>query len=565
MEDKPVRRSTLLRPQKLIFVYRRLGVLLVIIIAIYGCAIQPYWKGPESSISFNWNLSAPTNVERPDNYTPLTKASADLGPAELRDGKYIGLAVSGGGSRAAVFASAVMYELEQLSILGQVDLISCASAGCIPSAYYALNRKTGFVFTPSSVLEEFSQNISSHTLRRILWPNPLNLAKMLSGAANRTDMLAQVLDDLYFHEATFADLERSDGPKLLIHATTKTSMVKFVFSDHVSPATTNFHIIKSDLRSYPLSYAVTAGAAYPLWFRPMTMEDFRDGGYLRLFDGGAYDNLSISSQREVIDRILINRAAVDATKYRFSPNPIPWQENHQKDLIHACLLIFIDSAPSVGAEPSTLWNEGNRRSLNFPLDIFPETDTVENTVDLLFYQRRSEILHQLDLIPPNTSLARTSFKTLRSPRFSFTRQTVYFDESEPVRSLDCIVWNIALPNLYSTLPSILDQVYKSEDQMDDELDNALSKPGLDQLHFLPSLFAKWPFFAISTKFSIDAQDTKLLFLSAKCLVYELDSLDKICSLLKCSPRAQNPKTCKEIRTVAGPEYSGQTNDPLSVN
>ena len=48
---------------------------------------------------------------------------------------FIGLALSGGGSRAANFGSAVLWELDRLGILQHVQYISTVSGGSLAGAY----------------------------------------------------------------------------------------------------------------------------------------------------------------------------------------------------------------------------------------------------------------------------------------------------------------------------------------------------------------------------------------------------------------------------------------------
>lgn len=56
-------------------------------------------------------------------------------------GKRIGLALSGGGYRAAAFHLGTFRCLQRLGILKNVDVISTISGGSLAGAYYALNCK----------------------------------------------------------------------------------------------------------------------------------------------------------------------------------------------------------------------------------------------------------------------------------------------------------------------------------------------------------------------------------------------------------------------------------------
>jgi hypothetical protein len=73
-----------------------------LLIVLGGCAILPgHWR-PGS------NQSWPTGKPVPD-----TAGSWKLTDLEAKDGRFLALTISGGGSRAANFGAAVMLELQQ--------------------------------------------------------------------------------------------------------------------------------------------------------------------------------------------------------------------------------------------------------------------------------------------------------------------------------------------------------------------------------------------------------------------------------------------------------------------
>lgn len=55
-------------------------------------------------------------------------------------GKKIGIALSGGGYRAAAYHIGTLRALHRLGVLDKVDVISSVSGGSIIAAYYALNK-----------------------------------------------------------------------------------------------------------------------------------------------------------------------------------------------------------------------------------------------------------------------------------------------------------------------------------------------------------------------------------------------------------------------------------------
>ena len=55
-------------------------------------------------------------------------------------GKKIGIALSGGGYRAAAYHIGTLRALHRLAVLDKIDVISSVSGGSITAAFYALNK-----------------------------------------------------------------------------------------------------------------------------------------------------------------------------------------------------------------------------------------------------------------------------------------------------------------------------------------------------------------------------------------------------------------------------------------
>ena len=62
------------------------------------------------------------------------------------EGNKIGLALSGGGYRAAAYHIGTLRALHKLKILEKVDVISSVSGGSITSAYYLLHKDNYWEF-----------------------------------------------------------------------------------------------------------------------------------------------------------------------------------------------------------------------------------------------------------------------------------------------------------------------------------------------------------------------------------------------------------------------------------
>jgi hypothetical protein len=112
-----------------------------LLLVLGGCSILPgHWRP-------GWNQPWPDGTPVPD-----TAGSWKLTELESKDDRFVALAISGGGSRAANFGAAVMLELQQRGLLEQVDVISGVSGGTLPAVYYGLGDKAG-AFTEPAVRE----------------------------------------------------------------------------------------------------------------------------------------------------------------------------------------------------------------------------------------------------------------------------------------------------------------------------------------------------------------------------------------------------------------------------
>jgi len=211
---------------------------------------------------------------------------------------FVGLAISGGGSRAAVFAWSVVEKLAALGILEHVDAISSVSGGSLAAATYVLNAHQ---LNEADDWDRFRHKLSADLLSPWLGKlaSPVNWGRMITSDVERTHLMAEVFEERFFNGATFATLEkRKDGPVLLLNATLasgKNAGDPFVFSYET------FADIGSRLDTYPISHAVMASGAFPGAFGNVTLKVFNDlnrrnepvSTFVRVFDGGVADNLGL--------------------------------------------------------------------------------------------------------------------------------------------------------------------------------------------------------------------------------------------------------------------------------
>ena len=183
------------------------------------------------------------------------------------------LAFSGGGTRAASFAYGVLEFLrntkivsakgESVRLLDQVDLITGVSGGSFTALAYGLYGEKLFDDYAARFLK---RDVQGELVRRAL--SPANWMKLASPNWGRSDLAAELYDEILFNGATFADLDRGRGPMILASATDLSTGARFVFSQGY------FDVICSDLDSVRLSRAAAASSAVPVVLSSITLNDY---------------------------------------------------------------------------------------------------------------------------------------------------------------------------------------------------------------------------------------------------------------------------------------------------
>ncbi|MBX3302155.1 MAG: patatin-like phospholipase family protein [Nitrospira sp.] len=283
----------------------------------------------------------------------------------------MGLAISGGGSRAANFGAAVMLELQERGLLQQVDVISGVSGGTLPATYYGLGDKAG-AFTPEAVRAALGFDFQSSWLWR--WLLPQNIFRFWLTDFTRSDIMVQVFNKRLYHHATFADLR--PHPKILLNATLRNDHTRFTFTDE------RFADLRSNLSRYRIANAVNASSAFPGAFDDVTLENYRPQNaealaelgldpmrYFHLYDGGPIDNLGVQAMLEYLNRHLPGK-----TLDGIFPN--------------GCLILLVDAT---SANENAELN--GRRSSRRTIDYFINTNALDATDTMLLESRRTTLQH----------------------------------------------------------------------------------------------------------------------------------------------------------------------------
>jgi len=246
----------------------------------------------------------------------------------------IGLALSGGGSRAIAFHLGCLRALNRLGLLDRIDVLSTVSGGSVIGACFHAHQGD-FASFEAKMREILSRGLAKLMCRKLFSPlgvkvagafaligfvtfcvaviriafnvltliSPRSIARHferfeirspLHRFASRTSLLEAALDDLLFGGASLSDL--SAKPHLVINASELRTGSAFRFGTMESGSWRWGKLHDNDVA---LAHAVAASAAYPL-FLPAFDESFTfdKKGMLRsdrviLTDGGIYDNLGL--------------------------------------------------------------------------------------------------------------------------------------------------------------------------------------------------------------------------------------------------------------------------------
>lgn len=279
----------------------RIWIAAASIFMVSGCAFFM-----QDRIHYSW---------APETAMPCT----DCAPDEMGT-TLVGIALSGGGSRASVYGAAALEILAEEGILQRASYLSSVSGGGFPATYYALN-KPELCPAPSTELDcdqdaffRFKQTmrndfLSAMTFRQIEKPN------RISSPTRRLSSLQDALDTAFLQGATFADLPK--WPVLLLNGARYDDARRFVFSNVAIPDEGRElgQFSESTLRTasfsqpgctrptpagFPVALAAAISAGFPPVLGPAAIEmkeNCTDGAprYWHLGDGGILDNSGVET------------------------------------------------------------------------------------------------------------------------------------------------------------------------------------------------------------------------------------------------------------------------------
>src|SRR5258705_13141777 len=216
---------------------------------------------------------------RPIN-PPITEAGPDKGYTFQTRQKHfknqenlVVLAFSGGGTRAAAFSYGVLEFLRRTEAVGpkgnkvrlldSVDVITGASGGSFTALAYGLYGDKLFDDYEQRCLK---RNVQGELVARAF--NPIYWGDLSSTGWARSELAAQLYDEILFNGATFGDLDRGDGPFIMASATDISTGSRLVFQQNL------FNVLCSDLNAVRLSRAAAASSAVPVVLSSVTINNY---------------------------------------------------------------------------------------------------------------------------------------------------------------------------------------------------------------------------------------------------------------------------------------------------
>jgi hypothetical protein len=271
------------------------------------------------------------------------------------NGDLVGIAISGGGSRAATFASYVLEELARLdvgpaqqpvSMLERVQYMSSVSGGSLSAAYFTMTKpgRQQAVLTSDGLTPAYEKFFRDyHSAMQTSWEEALWQVS-LGDATRRAESISRRWDEQLFHNATFADMRKreqaGDMPRLVMNGTSWDTGRRVLFTTlpakdfdydfvsetldylqgsgmppvdlnvleaHMRPEAqrfrpTLFDEMGVDLGPLHVSVAVASSSSVPLLIGPVLFTvPLKDGGtqLLHIGDGGMFDNQGIESMAQL--------------------------------------------------------------------------------------------------------------------------------------------------------------------------------------------------------------------------------------------------------------------------
>src|SRR5262245_17784649 len=379
----------------------------------------------------------------------------------------LGVALSGGGSRAALFGASGLEALAGLkladgaSLIEKINHVSSVSGGSIAAAYYTLKKpgRDVKVLNPDGTLtdayqkffEQYRADISQDFETSLIWRQLLRFRWLNSALAANT--LSEILRDRLYGAATVQDLttreKAGDAPGLIVNTTLYNNGRRFAGT--VLPADAFDYDFFEDLeRSLeqrgkkmedipyirarwkllrpmtpveihadpcPIRLAglATASASFPPLVGPITLQVAGEQSYWHAGDGGLYENQGIETLLFLHLAALQDKRAKRAFVIAFDssfPFAVGERKLTQRSLPFSLLTFDFSRIPSIMEERASTYQALFFRTLQIE-GVFPNQKTVS-----LVLLRHTDAKWAADLsdLPPACKAEPEPLKTIEEVR-----------------------------------------------------------------------------------------------------------------------------------------------------
>ncbi len=346
----------------------------------------------------------------------------------------LGVALSGGGSRAALFGAAGLEALARVrtpdgaSLIEKISHLSSVSGGSIAASYYALKKpgRDVKVLDADGALsdayrtffEQYGAAVSQNFETSLIWRQLLSFRWINSALAART--LAEIFQERLFDDARMQDIsmreKAGDSPGLIINTTLYNNGRRLAltvlpteafeydfFADLERSLRERGQVMEPapyirerwkrmrpmtplDIHMDPcpagLAGAVTASASFPPLVGPITLQVGGENTYWHAGDGGLYENQGIEAllflYLKQIQAKQAKRALVIAfdSSYPFS---VGERRLGLRSLPFTLLTFDFSRIPSIMEERATTYQALFFRSLQLE-GVFPDSKTVNGII-----------------------------------------------------------------------------------------------------------------------------------------------------------------------------------------
>lgn len=257
-----------------------------------------------------------------------------------------GLALSGGGYRATLFALGSLWRLNDAGILKSLDTITCVSGGAITAGFLAYQWDklsfSGDNETPYEKADNFEAVVANPLIA--FCGNMIDIPSAIKGLITPGkcvgDFLIEKYDSLLFNGASLSHID-DKAPEFIFYGTNydtgvSVRITKDYFRDYMLGTATNHNL--------SLAQAVCISSCFPPFFAPYVLDGSnwkweKSDEYNHLFesqelkksivlcDGGLYDNLALEklwkTNNQIYDTVFVADAGAPlAVPYSYSDSII---------------------------------------------------------------------------------------------------------------------------------------------------------------------------------------------------------------------------------------------------